>query len=292
MRRFAPLLTLVAMALLVGIVPALGSAATATNAASVLAGTSSRGGRATPLPYTPKKPLGISRPKHLQAQSPLAPPGNLTYHNGPVMHTNKTYAIFWVPTGYVFPGGPSESPNYHSLITQFFTDVAADDGKVTNVYFSDTQYFDNTNGNILYNSAFVHAVVDTNPYPSPANCANYVTGGGQTTSACLTDADEQTEILNVLNSQGWVPDATSIFFLFTPDGVGSTVVFSGTTNSAFVQYCAYHSSFGVLIGGVTPANVFYANQPYAAFDVGCDPGERPNGDDADATINVVSHEHN
>ena len=37
----------------------------------------------------------------------------------------------------------------------------------------------------------------------------------------------------------------------------------------------------------------YANQPYAAFvPAACDSGQHPNGDDTDATINVVSHEHN
>ena len=37
--------------------------------------------------------------------------------------------------------------------------------------------------------------------------------------------------------------------------------------------------------------LLYANQPYAAH-AGCDTGVRPNGDDADPTINVTSHEHN
>ncbi len=40
----------------------------------------------------------------------------------------------------------------------------------------------------------------------------------------------------------------------------------------------------------TSGSLIYANQPYAAH-AGCDTGERPNGDDADATINVTSHEH-
>jgi hypothetical protein len=62
--------------------------------------------------------------------------GNLAYHGGPVLHTNKTYAIYWQPAGY------SVSSNYQSLINRFFTDVAADSGKTTNVYYSDTQYTD------------------------------------------------------------------------------------------------------------------------------------------------------
>ena len=37
----------------------------------------------------------------------------------------------------------------------------------------------------------------------------------------------------------------------------------------------------------------YANQPYTmTVPSACDSGQHPNGDDADPTINVVSHEHN
>jgi len=61
---------------------------------------------------------------------------NLAYHNGPVMHTNAVYAIYWVPTGFTIQSG------YDTLINQFFGDVAADSGKTTNVYYSDTQYYD------------------------------------------------------------------------------------------------------------------------------------------------------
>ena len=57
---------------------------------------------------------------------------------------------------------------------------------------------------------------------------------------------------------------------------------------AFSNFCAYHSSFGY-----GSSATLYANQPYAAFVArSCDSGQHPNGDDADATINVVSHEHN
>src|SRR5690349_14005509 len=53
---------------------------------------------------------------------------DMTWHGGPVMHTNKTYTIFWQPTGYAkpFPAG------YMSTIDQYLTDVAADNGKTTN----------------------------------------------------------------------------------------------------------------------------------------------------------------
>jgi hypothetical protein len=39
--------------------------------------------------------------------------------------------------------------------------------------------------------------------------------------------------------------------------------------------------------------ILYANMPYAdTVPAACDAGQHPNNDDADATINVASHEHN
>ena len=59
----------------------------------------------------------------------------LVYHGGPVMVTNKTYAIYWKPAGY------SMAPGYDTTINQYFTDVAHDSGLGSNVYASDTQYY-------------------------------------------------------------------------------------------------------------------------------------------------------
>ena len=78
-------------------------------------------------------------PSHIKGVVPLIGkqvPGAgipLIYHGGPVMTTNKTYAIYWVPGGYSIPAG------YDTTINQFFGDVAADNGKTTNVYSVDTQ---------------------------------------------------------------------------------------------------------------------------------------------------------
>jgi hypothetical protein len=62
--------------------------------------------------------------------------GNLKYHGGPVMHTNQVYAVYWDPSGVI-------DPAYESTINRYFGDVAADSlaAKTTNVYWSDTQYY-------------------------------------------------------------------------------------------------------------------------------------------------------
>jgi hypothetical protein len=65
------------------------------------------------------------------------------------MRTNQTYAIYWVPAG---QSTYTVDAKYTSLIDQFFGDVASDSGKTSNVYASDTQYYD-WSGYISYASA-------------------------------------------------------------------------------------------------------------------------------------------
>jgi hypothetical protein len=197
--------------------------------------------------------------------------GNLKYHGGPVEHTNLTYAIYWVPSGF------SVSGDYESVTNRFFTDVAADSGKTSNVYYSDTQYSDGS-GKISYSSSFGGSYVDTNPLPA-SGCSDSVT------SVCLTDAQIQAEVQRDVAAAGWTPSLTTEFFVFTAKGIGSCL---DSSHCAFSYYCAYHSSFGS--GSST---YLYANMPYADTDPSaCDAGQHPNNSDADATLNVTSHEHN
>lgn len=195
---------------------------------------------------------------------------NLSYHNGPVMRTNTVYAVYWIPAGY------SVSSNYRTLIDGFFQNVAADNGKTSNVYFSDTQYSD-TSGKIAYNSSFGGSVVDTNALPASGCTDSY-------TTVCLTDAQLQAELTKVMAASGWTGGAGKLFFIFTARGIGSCA----GSSCAFSQYCAYHSWIGNGTGAI-----LYANMPYAdTVAAACDIGQHPNGDDADATLNVTSHEHN
>jgi hypothetical protein len=203
--------------------------------------------------------------------------GNLSYHGGPVMRTNTTYAIYWIPPGY------SVSANYRSLINGFFQNVAAANGSTTNVYSIATEYSDTT-GPIAYHSAFGGALVDTQPFPA-SGCSD------AGLPVCLTDAQLQAEIDRVIGVKGWSAGNTHQFFMFTPKTVGSCFD-SGSTICAYSYYCAYHGDFTSSHGHGT---IVYANHPYTSATgapSGCDIGQRPNGDDADPTINVVSHEHN
>jgi len=240
--------------------------------------------------------------------------GALHYNNGPVMQINKVYAIYWVPPGY------SVDQNYISLINRYFGDVQADHGKISNVYATDTQYSQQMNGApspsfIQNNSTFEGAAVDTDMLPpyDPVNCPQATTGG-TAGLACVTDAQLQQEISTVIKANHWPVDNNTEFFMFTAKNISSCVpgqegisqagvgTYVTVPICAFSYYCAYHSWY--FDSTVNPnSQIIYANMPYAdTVSPNCAPQNsigtsgityyRPNNDDADATINVVSHEHN
>src|SRR4051794_5759854 len=82
--------------------------------------------------------------------------GKLYNHGGPTQTTNTTYTIYWAPSNWSqgFPSG------YSTLVNRFFTDVAADSGKTTNVYYTATQY-----SGIKDQSAVIGST--TRPQPPP-----------------------------------------------------------------------------------------------------------------------------
>jgi hypothetical protein len=215
------------------------------------------------------------------AGTKFATGSNLSYHGGPVMTTNKTYLIYWAPSDHPI------SATYESLIDGFFQNVAADSSKTTNVYASDTQY-----SNIAYSStAGGPSWVDTTAIPD--HCSGQYKAPYHV-SGCVLDTDIQAAVSRaILANPGWTaPGANVMYFVFTPQNVGSCFDSSSGT-CAYNYYCAYHSNFA----GASNTDVIYANQPYTdTSGVGapgaCDAGQHPNGDVADATINVASHEHN
>jgi hypothetical protein len=228
---------------------------------------------ASASPPTAKNPVGRILgvvPSHGHAAGRLGSSGNLTYHNGPVMHTNSVRAIYWIPSGY------SVSANYRSVIDGFFANVAGDSGKTSNVYYSDTQYYD-LSAPIAYSSSFSGSVIDTNAFPASGCRDSY-------TSVCLSDSQLQSEISRVIKANVWSTGLGTEYFIFTPKNVGSCF----GSSCAYSYFCAYHSQIG---NGSTAT--LYANMPYAAFvPSACGSGQSPNADDADSTINVTSHEHN
>lgn len=193
--------------------------------------------------------------------------GNLSYHGGAVLKTNKTFSIYW---------GSGFANGYASTINQYLTDTAAASGATNNVYGVETQYYDGS-GNIAYSSAYSGTASD--PAAPPNTCTDTVS---QTTT-CVSDASIQAEVQAMIPN----PDPTTVYFVFTGPGVGSCYA---SSSCAFSQYCAYHGHFT----GTNGKTYLYANQPYTdTVPSACDGGKYPNGQStqADPTINVVSHEH-
>jgi hypothetical protein len=204
----------------------------------------------------------------------------LLYHHGPVQHPSRVYSIFWGPPGFGFPAG------YSTYVNNYFKDVAADSGKTTNVYYSDTQYYDivgATKRSIPYSVTNGGAINDTNPYPS-SGCPNYKLYGTTLSRACLTDQQLMTEINRVVASRALPRGLGAEYFIFTPQGLGSCFDSRLADGCSERGYCAYHSWIG---GGSTPT--LYSNMPYSKTP-GCDP--TPQDTAAAAVLNVTSHEHN
>ena len=221
--------------------------------------------------------LGVVGHRATGPASPgLAPSGgNLAYNGGPVMHSDANYAIFWEPPGH------ATTASYKTVVQTYFSSVAADSGKTSNVYSTDTEYYDvsgTTRNYVAYNASFGAAFLDTQPYPA-SGCPS------QAGQPCLTDAQIAAEVNRVVTANHYPRGLGAVYYVFFPAGVGSC--FDSTTSAcSFNYFCAYHSSFTA-----GAAVTLYANMPYAAVP-GCDPGQRPSGDPADATLNVLSHENN
>jgi hypothetical protein len=234
---------------------------------------------AAPSPASPAgKPLGIV-PVHQQAKAGGV--GNLLYHSGGSVQTgtHHTYAIYWGASS-TFPDS-----NYQTLINRFFQDVAAASGQTSNVYDSDTQYYQTINSvttNITYSESFSGSWADaTNPTSS--GCTS--TAGGSV--ACVSDAQIEQEVTKAIQANNWPEGSGNEYFVFLGNGISTC---SGS--SCFVSnFCAYHSHY---TDSSTGSTVLYANMPYTGYSLAaCGSGQYPNGDSAaDSTINVTSHEAN
>jgi hypothetical protein len=226
---------------------------------------------------TPDLPTGA----HLH-RAHVAHAAALDYQGGPVLHSNRTHLIFWQPAG----SGLTFDPGYEQLIEQFMARVAADSHRPTNVYGLSGQYTDSS-GPAAYASTYAGAVIDTNPLPAN-QCAEPSTGPPGW-NVCLTDAQLQSEIEQVVSANAMPRGATDVYILVLPNGFGnctdsssSSCALGGTTSG----YCGYHSQ-------TAQSGLLYMVIPYNAVPGHCQSGNpRPNSSPADPAISTISHEHN
>ena len=231
--------------------------------------------------------VGVFAPRGMMAARtlPRLAGTNMTYHGGWVMRTNTTYAIYWVPPGSTCGSADPDCSGYEQAINGYLKDVAAASGSDSNVHSVDTEYSDTT-GPIAYQSTFGGWAVAHSAFPTYNPSSSCIDG---TDPVCLTDQQIQTEIQNVITSTGWPDGQSSLFVFMTPDAVGECTTYNDN-DCVSNTHCADH-------GGFTGSNsqpVIYAFEPFAATNgcAGIPLNPSPNGDAADPTVNLISHEMN
>ncbi len=217
----------------------------------------------------------------------------LVYHGGPVVGTastlgeNTVHLLLWTPPGYAFPSG------YTAELSTYVADVAADSGRPTNVYATDTQY---TQG-----ASHIHYLVHdggsltvTDAFPTSGTCAPD-TAHGEGYTVCLPDSALQAEVGAVVNADGLPSGLGQIYVVVLPPkvetcfGLADAAAGGTCSDTHFGGFCAYHS------GTYTPGGeLLYVNLTFpTAYLYSCLPGQAPNGlPSADAAVGLLSHEQN
>jgi PKD domain len=219
----------------------------------------------------------------------------LVDNGGPVMGTAgdpgaiEITPIYWDP-GHTF------SAAYENVIDGFVANMAADSGKLTDVFSAELQY------GIHYSVTAGAAVVDSDPFPSNGCAVDagpvYADNSGY--AGCLTDAQLVGEGQSVVSHRGLPADLAHLYLIFLPKGVESCFTNAGAAqggscsvnpNSNRFSFCGYHSNAGSFI---------YSDQPFPIYDSPtgstCSPqygpgNQSPNGElDADVELYPVSHE--
>lgn len=219
-------------------------------AALVLAGVLGGRAAATELALPPALGLAPVTPQ----RAALATPAFVTYHGGPVMHSNRTYAIFWSPPDHPMPA------DYQAGIVKYFKDVAAASGSPSSAYAVATQYFDDE-GPVTTSSTFGGAIVATDPVPGNECTDIPAIQVSIHVDVCVLQHTLAGVIQNAIDAHGLQPGLDTIFFLFTPPGIGDCVERGNACS--YAQFGAYHSYLpGGILYAVHPS---YGTPPYTVI---------------------------
>jgi hypothetical protein len=164
--------------------------------------------------------------------------GQVTYHNGPVMHNTRIFIVFWVggsfsgcSTSHYFEDSTNDpqatNPNdcsYMNLQVQFLQDICSDP-----FMHIAAQYTDGLGG---AGPCFIatppagkfNPLVDTSAYPEPT----------------LSFADIDAEAVSVANYMGATFDGNTEVFVFTPYTTPSCFQTNPNMNCFPTSYVAYH----------------------------------------------------
>jgi PKD repeat protein len=240
-------------------------------------------------------------PGSVAAASPTVSPAsasweNLSYRGGPVVHSSRPYLVYWAATGETI------DPSWQSLIQSYFSDVAADSTKATNVYAVARQFTDHT-GFADYQQTFdptSQVIQDVDSYP--ATDATVCSGSPYAT--CLSDQQLQDELSTLIATNGLpsdgpdgatsLPAAAPIYFIVLPSDVD---VCYGDGTCASNDFCAYHSSYvdagnDVLYAAIPLNQLESPEDPKACQWDGNSQVQEPGGSLADVALKYISHEDN
>jgi len=216
--------------------------------------------------------------------------GALINNGGPVMKSNTTHVIYWDPNG-------EFDAVAKGVVNKFFTDVAHDSGRATNVFAVDAQY------GAGYSSTYAGEATDGDAYPSSGNCS--VPGEadpGPPYTKCLYDSQLQSELSAYITAHSLPTGPTQLYFLLLPHKVVTCYVAGECSNNVF---CAYHS----YIKPGEANEIIYADIPFSLLDEGAAKScqydghsqlQAPNGDTAgtdastrfaDVAVKYISHEY-
>ena len=205
----------------------------------------------------PAAPAGVGgtrgpRPSDF-AWTPFAARGNLIYHGGPVMQTNTTYAIYWLPAGQTM------SANYQSIINGFFHERRRRERLDDDVYGRDTQYYDGLEPEVfVQNTRASAARTSTRRRRSRRGAATASTRQRRLQlTGCVTDAQIQDEIDARAQRDRLDAEPDKLFFVFTPRSVGSCI-------DTVSRTMRVHATTARTTATTSAAarDVIYANQPY------------------------------
>jgi hypothetical protein len=141
---------------------------------------------------------------------PVAHAASLGYSGGRVLHWNRTHLIFWAPAG----SGLQFDPGYEGQIARFLSAVAADSRRATNVYSLSGQYTD-SGGPAAYASTYGGAVLDKSPLPA-RGCEAPGPPHGPGWSDCVTDAQVQQELGNIVGERNLPTGNNDVYFICLP----------------------------------------------------------------------------
>ena len=234
----------------------------------------------------------------------------LCYHGGSVIHQNETYVLTWDPDHTYWA-------TTRQYVEQFLSDVASSSGGFSSPFAVTPQYTDGS-GRAQNKSVYAGGCIDYgtsgsggptgytcrfganqpsgagNDYPSNGCTAtgnNVWTGEPNgpidttTNQICLTDAQIQTELQNMLPQMGLpggnVPGYTPLVDVLLPAGVEVCLDSSGhacssnsATNANEALFCSYHNEIDI-----NGTEIPYVVQPWTAQwgkGVGCDEPDAAN----------------